>query len=589
MRFRVLRWIRSDVATGNKQYREVIVQTRRLTIGRGSDQHLQIADPKVFENHAVIRAGRGREGAMVVEALTPSGVIVNGRNRLVSTLNPGDEVRIGPAVLVVEPVQKGAPFTLRFRMAEQENGRLDRLHVLSLSDSGLSKRFWSLMLASGVAAIFLLVPMAAALYQPLRPLLRATSMVPNDGLWSPGPLHASHAFIGGDCNACHTSPFQPIENVQCTSCHSKVEHHVAVTSPAIALFDLKRCGACHVEHAETPSVVSRDQRLCSDCHSDLKTKLPKTPLLNVKDFGLDHPDFRVNVLQGRENPKGGFDWTSVRLDVLPGVKRFERSHLRFSHNQHLARKGIKGPDGDEVLQCANCHTPDASGRVMQPIKMEQHCSRCHSLRFDEKDPTTLVPHGDIDGVYKTLISHFSLRFLEGDAGSVRTSSAFVRRPGGRGGTVSREERGQARDWAEQQALLAARDLFERRVCVDCHEVDKNPALPGLQQWRVEPVKLTQVWMPRARFDHQAHKTTECIACHTSVNVSKTSGDVLMPTIAECRVCHAGASSRNKLPSDCLMCHQFHLPGRGLFDLQATMESQDRPRAGIIQRMREQSP
>ena len=588
MRFRVLRWIRSDVATGNRQYREVIVQTRRLTIGRGSDQHLQIADPKVFENHAVIRPGRGREGAVVVEALTPGGVIVNGRNRLISTLNPGDEVRIGPAVLVVEPAQKGAPFTLRFRMAEAENGRLDRLHVLSLGDSGLSKRFWSLMLASGVAAIFLLVPMAAALYQPLRPLLRASAIVPNDGLWSPGPLHAVHAFIGGDCNACHTSPFAPIENVQCTSCHSNVEHHVPVTSPNIALFEQKRCGECHVEHAETASVVSRDQRLCSDCHSSLKTKSPKTDLLNVTDFGADHPDFRVNVLQGREGPKGGFDWTSVRLDVLPGVKRFERSHLTFSHAQHLARKGIKGPDGDEVLQCTNCHTPDASGRVMQAIQMEKHCSRCHSLRFDENDPTTTVPHGDVDGVYRTLISHFSRRFLEVNTGSLR-ASVRMRRPGGQAEALSREEQTRARDWAEQQSLTAARDLFERRVCVDCHEVTKLPELPGFQQWRVEPVKLTQTWMPRARFDHQAHKTTECIACHAGANVSKTSGDVLMPAIAECRACHTGAGEKGKLPSDCLMCHQFHLPGRGLFDQQATSESQRSPRAGIIYRMREQQP
>lgn len=585
MRFRVLRWIRSDVATGNRQYREVIVQTRRLTIGRGSDQHLQIADPKVFENHAVIRPGRGREGAMVVEALTPSGVIVNGRNRLVSTLNPGDEVRIGPAVLVVEPVKKGSPFTLRFRMAEQESGRLDRLHVLSLSDSGLSKRFWSLMLASGVAAIFLLVPMAAALYQPLRPLLRSSSIVPNDSWWSPGPLHAAHAFIGSDCNACHTSPFTPIENVQCTSCHSNVEHHVPVTSTDVALFDLKRCGACHVEHAETPSVVSRDQRLCSDCHANLKTKSPRTQLLNVADFGKDHPDFRVNVLQSQESPKGGVDWSSVRLDVLPGVKRVERSHLTFSHAQHLARKGIKGPDGDEVLQCASCHTPDASGRVMQPIQMEKHCSRCHSLRFDEKDPTTTVPHGDIDGVYRTLISHFSRRLLEGDTGTLRTS--FARRPGGRAEALSREEQSRARDWAENQALLAARDLFERRVCVDCHEVTKLPGLSGFQQWRVEPVKLTQSWMPRARFDHQAHKTTECITCHAGANVSKVSGDVLMPAITECRTCHTGANSKEKLPSDCLMCHQFHLPGRGLFDEQATAESQASPRAGIIRRMRAQ--
>jgi hypothetical protein len=588
MRFRVLRWIRSDVATGNRQYREVIVQTRRLTIGRGSDQHLQIADPKVFENHAVIRPGRGREGAVVVEALTPSGVIVNGRNRLVSTLNAGDEVRIGPAVLVVEPVAKGGLFTLRFRMAESENGRLDRLHVLSLSDSGLSKRFWSLMLASGVAAIFLLVPMAAALYQPLRPLLRSSSVVPSDNLWSPGPLHAAHAFIGNDCNACHTSPFAPIENVQCTSCHSNVEHHVPVTSTDIGLFDQKRCGDCHVEHAETPSVVSRDQRLCSDCHSDLKARSPKTQLLNVADFGKNHPDFRVTVLQGRESPKGGVDWTNVRLDLLPGVKRFERSHLTFSHAQHLARKGIKGPDGDEVLRCANCHTPDASGRMMQPIQMEKHCSRCHSLRFDENDPATTVPHGDIDGVYRTLISHFSRQLLEGRTGNLRTS-ALTRRPGGRAQTLSREEQGRALDWAEQQSLLAARDLFEKRVCVDCHEVTKLPQRQGFQQWRVEPVKLTQTWMPRARFDHKAHKTTECVTCHAGANVSKTSGDVLMPAITECRTCHTGANQKDKLPSDCLMCHQFHLPGRGLFDQRSTSEAAASPRSGIINRMREQQP
>jgi hypothetical protein len=583
MRFRVLRWIRSDTATGNRQFREVIVLTRRLTIGRASDQHLQIADAKIFPNHAVIRPGRGREGAVVIEALTPSGVTVNGRTRIVCTLNQGDEIRLGPAVIIVEPVQKGAPFTLRFRMAEQEGNRLDRLHVLSLSESGLSKRFWSLMLASGVAAIFLIVPMSAALYQPLRPLLRSSSVVPSDGLWSPGPLHAAHQFIGGDCNACHTSPFAPIENVQCTNCHTKVEHHVPVTSADISLFDQRRCAACHVEHAETTSVVSRDQRLCTDCHVKLDSLSPKTQLMNVADFGSDHPDFRVTVLQGRE-ATSGVDWTNVRLDVLAGVNRFERSRLSFSHAQHLARKGIKGPQGDEVLQCRNCHDPDQSGRLMQPIQMEQHCSRCHSLRFDENDPTTEVPHGDIDGVYRTLISHFSRQFLEGNTGGPRTSSS-ARRPGGQASAMSRDQQRRALDWAERQALDAARDLFEKRVCVDCHEVSKMPKRPGFQQWKVEPVKLTQSWMPLARFDHQSHKTSECTACHTGANASKRSGDVLMPGIGECRTCHSGADDRNKLPSDCLMCHQFHLPDRGLFDQTATSESEASPRAGTIGRMR----
>jgi len=66
-------------------------------------------------------------------------------------------------------------------------------------------------------------------------------------------------------------------------------------------------------------------------------------------------------------------------------------------------------------------------------------------------------------------------------------------------------------------------------------------------------------------------------------------DVLMPAIRECRTCHAGANSKDKLPSGCLMCHQFHLPGRGLFDELSTLESQSSSRAGIIRRMREQQP
>lgn len=583
MRFRVLRWIRTDAGSGQRQFREVFVQTRRLTIGRASDQHLQIADPKVFPNHAVIRAGRGREGAVVVESLVPAGVIVNGRTRIVSDLNEGDEVRIGPAIIIVEPRAKGAPFTLRFRMATQEGGRLDRLHVLSLSDSGLSKKFWSMMMASGVAAIFLIVPMAAALYQPLRPLLRETSMIPNDALWSPGPLHAAHQFIGGDCNACHTTPFAPIENVQCTNCHRRVDHHVPVTSANVALFELTRCGECHVEHVETPTVVSRDQRLCTDCHADLGAKSPKTALLNAADFGADHPDFRVSMLQPQSGGKGT-DWTTIRLDVLPAAKRVERSNLSFSHEQHLARAGIKGPDGDEVLQCGNCHQPDSSGRLMQPIQMEQHCSRCHSLRFDEKDPTTSVPHGDIEGVYRTVINHFSRRFLESEVETERTSR-FLRRPGGRSETVTRQEQRRGRDWAEQETLRVARDLFEKRVCVDCHRVTKTAVKSGFQQWEVEPVKLTATWMPRARFDHGSHRTSECLTCHKGADRSKTSANVLMPAIAECRTCHGGTADTSKLPSDCLMCHQFHVEGRGLFDATATVTSDANPRSGTIRRMR----
>ena len=585
MRFRILRWIRAHATTGHRQYREIFIQARRLTIGRAADQHLQIADSRVFPNHAIVRGGRGREGPIVIEALTPSGVRVNGKALLQKNLQPGDEIQIGPAIIVVESSPRGAPVTLRFRFAESEETgrRLDRLNVLSLSDSGLSKKFWSMMLASGVAAIFLLVPMGAALYQPLRPLLRASALIPNDGWWTPGPLHTAHQFIGADCNTCHVSPFTPVDNVQCAACHTTVQHHVPVPSGDMTLFAEQRCADCHTEHAETRTLVSHDQRVCTDCHADLKALKPRTQLMNAADFGIEHPEFRLSMLESQPG-RGGMDWQTVRMDVLPGVKFVENSHLSFSHAQHLDTRGIKGPKGDEVLQCKDCHTSDASGRYMLPIKMETQCSRCHSLRYDESDPTSTVPHGDIEGVYRTLIAHFSQQYLEGVLPVANRGRSAARRPGTQGGIMTRDEQLRARDWAEQASLSAARDLFEKRVCVDCHEVRKVQGQVSYQQWLVEPVRLTQQWMPQANFDHASHKTSRCQDCHLGAEISKKSSDVLMPTLKECRACHAGPKDTEKTPSDCLMCHQFHLPNHGLFDQDATIRARGLPRTDAQRRM-----
>jgi predicted CXXCH cytochrome family protein len=586
MRFRILRWIRTHATTGRRQYREIIVQARRLSIGRASDQHLQIADPSVFPNHAVIRAGRGRrEGPLVIEALSPSGVRVNGRVLLLRDLAAGDEITIGPAIITVEPLERGAPVTLRYRLQEQQDGgsRLDRLHVLSLNESGLSKKFWSLVLASGVAAIFLLVPMSAALYQPLRPLLRASAMIPNDGLWTPGALHSSHQFIGADCNTCHIAPFTRVDNAQCAACHTSVQHHVKATSQDSALFDQKRCGDCHVEHGGQRALVSRDERLCADCHGDLERLKPTTQLANATDFGTDHPEFRLTVQA--QTGVSDSEWRAVRLNVLPGVQPVERSHLSFSHKQHLEPRGIKGPKGDEVMKCEDCHLPDSSGRYMLPVRMEGQCSRCHSLRFDEHDPATTVPHGDLEGVYRTLISHFSRMFLQGTVAPASRSGPVQRRPGA-SAVLSRDDQRRGWEWAENQALSAARDLFEKRVCVDCHTVRKVAGAESYMQWKVQPVHLTASWMPRANFDHASHKTSRCITCHVDADRSEHSTDILMPKIAQCRTCHSGPADTDKLPSDCLMCHQFHLPGQGLFDASATSRGASLPPTPAQRRVEE---
>ena len=131
--------------------------------------------------------------------------------------------------------------------------------------------------------------------------------------------------------------------------------------------------------------------------------------------------------------------------------------------------------------------------------------------------------------------------------------------------MSIDEQRRARDWADTESLKMARELLEKRVCVDCHDVTRLLGASGFDQWQVTPVRLTQNWMPRARFNHAAHITQPCTSCHNTAERSKRSSDILMPRIAKCRECHGDASDTSKLSSDCVMCHRFHLPQRGRFD------------------------
>jgi hypothetical protein len=105
--------------------------------------------------------------------------------------------------------------------------------------------------------------------------------------------------------------------------------------------------------------------------------------------------------------------------------------------------------------------------------------------------------------------------------------------------------------------------------VDCHQIETTIGAAGMDRWTVEPVRLTEEWMPMAKFDHKSHTTSTCVYCHKNAERSTKASDILMPDIAVCRDCHGGAQDKTKLASDCLMCHQFHLPNRGLFDADAT--------------------
>ena len=560
----LIRGVAGSASAAHEQTPGTILQTAELTIGSGPDQLLQVPQEDVDPHHAVLRITPN--GRLLLTASGPKGVTVNGRRETRVFLKPDDTLQLGETTVKVQRSRGEYACVLRIEdpYAPDETSPASAASNKNQS-SRFTMSFWSWTLTMGVAAIFLLVPMGTFLAPSVRKLLRNTPLVPSDALWSSGPLHAAHRFIGNDCTACHVNPFERVRNTECVKCHADVQHHVDVRTADVALFDTERCAECHFEHKQPATLILRDQRLCTDCHARLDRLKSDAQVENASDFGSDHPEFRLAVLSEDEIIAPGV-WRPQWLDSRNAATFKETSHLKFSHAQHLDPKGIKSPLGERVLQCGDCHRPNSSGREMMPIRMETQCSGCHSLHFDEHDPTSGVPHGDLQRMFRTLREHFSRQYLE-NGSPARAGDGVLRRPGQEARQMSADEQRRARDWADTQSLKLARELLEKRVCVDCHDVTRVLGATGFDQWKVAPVRLTQSWMPRARFNHAAHITEPCTSCHNTAERSKRSSDILMPTITKCRECHGGAGDTSKLSSDCVMCHRFHLPNRGRFDSQ----------------------
>jgi hypothetical protein len=298
----------------------------------------------------------------------------------------------------------------------------------------------------------------------------------------------------------------------------------------------------------------------------LRGTAPSTRIKNVGSFSASHPEFALSLLLPAANDAGR------QIVSISGEQREaarQASNLIFSHKVHLDPKGIDSPSGRRQLQCAACHSTEASGRIMLPISMQTHCAECHTLQFDEHDPGSKVPHGDLAAVFTALREHFSRAYLEQNLGRDPLAAAR-RRPGSENALLSRDQQRRARAWADGQTERAARELLDKRTCVQCHQIFKVPGQGvGPESWRVAPVRLTERWFPNARFDHAKHQTATCESCHAHIQDADDSSAIHMPGIAACRSCH-GDNDNPKVASTCLTCHGFHRAENALLTAKAPL-------------------
>lgn len=571
-----------------------------LTIGRSTDQDLYLSDLRVALHHAtVVAAGAGR---FVIQSAVPSGIRHNDEPVQSAFLAVGDQVGIGDHRITVRPPEGGHDLVLEIAQVRADPGQEVEKRVASASGSGPEKglrlgvRGWSWILSMTILTLFFVVPLVAHQSGAMQGFLRGVIPGVSDHAWSTGGLTEGHRYFSDDCNKCHERAFVSVRASACAECHKDQPHHFDVERFKVPALADKQCAACHKEHGGAPALTRQDEGLCLDCHRDMKETAADSKLLDIEGgFAEDHPEFRATFVTHAD----GKDW-SERIEIDRRKAPKERSNLFFPHKSHLDKTGVQGPDGKVVLACASCHVPEPGGRLMAPIRFEQHCHRCHQLTFEIDDPKREVPHGHVGRVLEGLEAYYGLRTLERADIDTGEPDVLSRRRPGRQATPP--ERSEGLESAARRARQAGKGLFEYRACATCHRVDEKAQ--SVFGWDIVPVRIARTWYPLARFDHGRHATVGCADCHgfrpadcpstsppftlnrgvadpekgaadciKSVADSETSEDVLITGIATCRECHGDPGAKDRIQSTCISCHGFHISPK------FAMDGRERPQPG----------
>ena len=561
-----------------------------ISIGRGAQCQIHLPDPRIALLHAQIIVS---ESGATLNA-EPQSVQVNGREMDGARLAVGDRIEAGPYLLEVETPPAGVVLALTVTLVVPLGSAGDDTRRYTVSSPRLSMRRLSYIAFVATLLLCLVLPIATDLLDyPALPAAQSAADSTEHVVrtlaakfvqgWNPGPVARSHQPFGADCRACHQQPLVQVRDRACIACHKSIKEHVPaaqLTGTQGQVFRDTRCAECHRDH-KGPLMAPRAQEQCADCHRAVKSVAADAKSGQATDFGTDHPEFRLSLLDA-DKPDA---IRRVRQSKPAPADLVERSNLKFNHKLHLDPSGVRDPQGKRdpagmrdavgrrtVLACGDCHQPNDGGVLMAPVSMQLHCQSCHSLAIEPKVTTRQVAHGD-EAQIATMLREFYARLALGDVPpEVNPPRDLPRmRPGA---VLTYAERQQVLQIADQKANLALRELFDtRKVCSTCHAVTRKAGSVG---WTVAPVRLTRIWMPQAIFSHAKHATQQCTKCH-DVADSNDASHVAMPDIAKCRECHVGALPvAGKVTSDCATCHKFHA-GRDYWN--AFLQSQMLRQAG----------
>lgn len=573
--------------------RETLLEGAELRVGRGSDVDVHLPDVDVAYHHATLRE---TSAGLQLDAVGGSIIEVDGQSVESVILNPGVKCRIGAFEIGAEnaPDHADRAITLQKLQIEEKDAFDAPQRIV---DTLPSRRRLSWVAVLTILALFVAWPLSsilqrsapdpdaiivtgmvapsqvdaaiqqAAIENGEAPPAAVASYTPMEAAWLSGPMSNAHAGLAEDCNACHLRPFEMTTNESCLACHAEVANHGVVGDHPVLALDQFRCAACHKEHVGGESPIEEASLVCTECHADLEAQTANSDLGNVSDFGTNHPQFRPTLVTGTTMVKDRLTPVTVRAPLNAEYPLVEKSGLKFPHDVHLNKDGVRGlgraSDQKWDMNCASCHVAQADGMLMRPIEMERDCAYCHELTFQPQNIPELreLPHAKASEVSEIIHDYYSARVLEGGLEVPGAPQSARRRPGT---AITDAQREEGMEWAAAQAELELKAIMEVRLCGDCHvaEASAEPDDRGRTVWSVQGALLQRHWMPKSFFNHEPHFAMDCVSCHAATT-SKTSEDVLMPPIENCRDCHLGEeTSEASASSGCLACHGFHIENYG---------------------------
>jgi hypothetical protein len=530
--------------------KELLVTGEVLQIGRAAGCKLLLLDHRVNLYHAAIR--RSADGRLYIEKSEGANLYVNGSLALSAKLRPGMRILIGPYELIVEPPSGDYDLVLSAEVVspsqdEQTHAALKHAPV-SLAEAGLSKRKPAFWLVSSIALIFILLPMIPVLDPALPGWVTGVQKLLKKS-WQVGEMSRGHHLISTKCDSCHQRSFEPVPDKSCESCHKTVTRHISDKALHDRVFRNLRCGECHHEHRGEKAQIIPDSQ-CRQCHANIRKKYDKTKLVNIHDFGSDHPAFKLTFETGRK------DLPQIKISQDEKARLIEKTGIKFSHKVHLNKEGVSSPEGDTLLGCVDCHQPDDAGIRFKPISMKKNCqqSGCHSLNFKPPVYGRQLPHGSEHELMTVMREYYA-------TAAIGRMAAGDNSPCGKVTLAGKNQPERALSCANNKAMENARVLFEPGTgCRECHEIGIPTEDDGDVHWKVAPVTINSHWLRNSRFPHAKHRTTRCIDCHDKTKSEKSS-DVTIPDIEKCRECHAGSKQvTHKISNSCKSCHSFHKEG-----------------------------